>query len=141
MGSCLLSEQGIDTPAPIDPDIDSVLIEKLNYLDHVTRGHLISYIFHLLKLLRSQLADPGSPNISSAGDSSPLRPQDEIHVSHKNGSPNRRPSRFQSRSASVHLLSVPEGGRSRRLFFFLSFSHRHGESTPRLLYPVSPWLQ
>ncbi len=39
MGSCLLAEQGIDTPTPVDADIDSVLIEKLSYLDHVTRGH------------------------------------------------------------------------------------------------------
>jgi hypothetical protein len=35
----LLAEQGIDTPSSVDPDIDSVLIEKLSYLDHVTRRH------------------------------------------------------------------------------------------------------
>jgi hypothetical protein len=39
MGSCLLAEQGIDTPTPVYADIDSVLIEKLNYLNHVTRGN------------------------------------------------------------------------------------------------------
>lgn len=39
MGSRLLSEQGIDAPSSVEPDIDSVLIEKSYYLDHVTRSH------------------------------------------------------------------------------------------------------
>jgi hypothetical protein len=39
MGSCLFPEQRIDAPPPIDPDIDSVLVEESQYLDYVTRGH------------------------------------------------------------------------------------------------------
>jgi len=50
MGSCLLPEQGIDTPPPIDPDTDSVLIEKSRYFDHVTRGHFRIVFWHWITL-------------------------------------------------------------------------------------------
>src|SRR5262245_37482498 len=68
------------------------------------RNLLIPDIFHLLKPLMFQLADLESPNISSVADSSPLLPQDENRASRRIGSPNRRPSRFRSKSASFHLL-------------------------------------
>src|SRR5262245_27639503 len=102
---------------------------SLTSIQHLATVIIFSCIFHLLKPRTSQLADLESPNISLADDSSPLPPQDEIRASHRNESPNRQPSMSRSKSASWHPLSVPEGGWSRSPVFFLSFLHKHGEST------------